>query len=49
MYRILHDNDEVKERRQQLRRPVYEKPELIAESPNKIWSWDITRLMGPAK
>jgi putative transposase len=49
MYRILHENGEVKERRQQLRHPVYKKPELIAEGPNRVWSWDITKLMGPAK
>jgi putative transposase len=49
MYRILHDHDEVKERRRQLRHPVYQKPELLAEGPNQVWSWDITKLMGPAK
>jgi putative transposase len=49
MYRVLHDNDEVKERRRQLRHPVYKKPELLAEKPNEVWSWDITKLMGPAK
>src|ERR1019366_495761 len=40
---------EVRERRRQLRRPVYQKPELLAEGPNQVWSWDITKLMGPAK
>jgi putative transposase len=49
MYRILHENDEVRERRQQLRHPVYGKPELLAEGPNQVWSWDISKLMGPAK
>jgi len=49
MYRILHENAEVKERRQHLSHPVYKKPELIAEAPNQVWSWDITKLMGPAK
>jgi putative transposase len=49
MYRILYENGEVKERRQQLRHPTYKKPELIAEGPNQVWSWDITKLMGPAK
>jgi putative transposase len=49
MYRILTEHDEVRERRRQLRRPVYQKPELLAESPNQVWSWDITKLMGPAK
>jgi len=49
MYRILADHDEVRERRDQLRHPVYAKPELLAEAPNQVWSWDITKLMGPAK
>jgi len=49
MYRILREHDEVRERRQQLRHPVYAKPELIAEAPNQVWSWDISKLMGPAK
>ena len=49
MYRILDEHDEVRERRQQLRHPAYQKPELLAEGPNQVWSWDITKLMGPAK
>jgi len=49
MYRILPENNEVRERRQQLRHPVYAKPELLAEGPNQVWSWDITKLMGPRK
>ena len=49
MYRVLHAHDEVRERRRQLRHPVYQKPELLAEGPNQVWSWDITKLMGPAK
>jgi putative transposase len=49
MYRILHENSEVKERRRQRRHPIYVKPELIAEGPNQVWSWDISKLMGPAK
>jgi putative transposase len=49
MYRILDQHDEVRERRAQLRHPVYQKPELLAERPNEVWSWDITKLMGPAK
>jgi transposase InsO family protein len=36
-------------RRKQLRHPVYQKPELLAEGPNQVWSWDITKLMGPTK
>jgi transposase InsO family protein len=49
MYRILDHNGEIRERRRQLRHPVYQKPELLAERPNEVWSWDITKLMGPAK
>jgi putative transposase len=49
MYRILDEHAEVRERRDQLRHPVYVKPELLAEAPNQVWSWDITKLMGPAK
>jgi transposase InsO family protein len=49
LYRMLAENGEVRERRDQLRHPVYQKPELLAEAPNQVWSWDITKLMGPAK
>jgi putative transposase len=49
MYRVLTENNEVRERRNQLRHPVYQKPELLAEAPNQVWSWDITKLMGPVK
>jgi len=49
MYRILDQHGEVRERREQLRHPAYRKPELLAERPNEVWSWDITKLMGPTK
>jgi putative transposase len=49
MYRILDKNQEVKERRQQVSRAHYVKPELLATGPNQVWSWDITKLKGPAK
>ena len=49
MYRILVESQEVRERRNQLRHPIYKKPELLAQAPNEVWSWDITKLMGPAK
>jgi putative transposase len=49
MYRILDAHGEVKERRNQLRHPAYHKPELLATGPNEVWSWDITKLKGPAK
>jgi putative transposase len=47
MYRLLGQHDEVRERRRQLRHPVYQKPELLGEKANEVWSWDITKLMGP--
>ena len=47
MYRILSEHGEVRERRNQLRHPNYQKPELVAEAPNQVWSWDITKLRGP--
>jgi len=49
MYRILAANQEVRERRNQLRHPSYAAPELLATGPNQLWSWDITKLKGPAK
>lgn len=48
MYRILREHDEVRERRDQRRHPSYSKPELLATTPNQLWSWDITKLKGPA-
>ena len=47
MYRVLAAADEVRERRDQARHPVYAKPELVATAPNQVWSWDITKLKGP--
>jgi len=49
MYRVLAENSEVRERRNQLRHPRYAPPELLATGPNQLWSWDITKLLGPAK
>ncbi|MBD3251892.1 IS3 family transposase [Candidatus Uhrbacteria bacterium] len=49
MYRILAAHGEVRERRKQRQCPVYRKPELLAERSNQVWSWDITKLRGPAK
>lgn len=49
MYRILDSAQEVRERRDQVRRPHFVRPELLATQPNQVWSWDITKLMGPAK
>lgn len=49
MYRVLRDTGEVRERRAQARHPAHVKPELVADQPNRVWSWDITKLHGPAK
>jgi putative transposase len=49
MYRLLDAAHEIKERRDQVRRPHYAAPELLAMRPNEVWSWDITKLLGPAK
>ena len=49
MYRILEQEGESRERRDQLVHPAYQKPELLATAPNQLWSWDITKLRGPAK
>jgi putative transposase len=49
MYRLLTQRGESRERRDQLTHPPYQKPELMATAPNQLWSWDITKLLGPAK
>jgi putative transposase len=49
MYRILRTEGEVRERRRQATHPPHMKPELLATRPNAVWSWDITKLLGPAK
>ena len=49
MYRVLDAAHEVKERRDQVRRPPYAAPELLATRPNDVWSWDITKRLGPSK
>jgi len=49
MYRVLGRHAEVRERRDQLRHPPAAKPKLLATAPNQVWSWDITKLRGPAK
>ncbi len=49
MYRILAEQGETRERREQRTHPVYQKHELLAKAPNELWSWDITKLLGPAK
>ena len=49
MYRLLEQHGELRERREQLCHPPYQKPQLLATQPNQVWSWDITKLLGPAK
>jgi putative transposase len=49
MYRVLRDHDEVRERRRQATHPAAKKPELLATRPNEVYSWDITKLLGPVK
>ena len=48
-YRLLRQVGEVRERRAQATHPAKVKPELVANGPNQVWSWDITKLLGPAK
>ena len=47
LYRILAENNQLKERRRGHRQVHYAKPELLAQNPNEVWSWDITKLKGP--
>jgi putative transposase len=50
MYRLLAaEHGPVRERRDQRQHPAYHRPELLAERPNEVYSWDITKLLGPAK
>jgi putative transposase len=49
MYRYLSATGGSPERRRQRVHPPYAKPELLATRPNEVWSWDITKLKGPAK
>ena len=49
MYRILHANKLVKERRRLARHRKAICPELVATAPRQVYSWDITKLRGPAK
>jgi len=49
MYRILADAGQVKERRRLARHPARAVPELVATGPGQVYSWDITKLAGPAR
>lgn len=48
-YRILRDEGQLHERRAIATHPARVKPELLTTAPNELWSWDITKLPGPAK
>ncbi len=48
-YRVLGQAGESRERRRQATHPARVKPELVAAPPNQVWSWDITKLVGPTK
>lgn len=49
MYRLLRENKQVRERRRQARHPARQRPELIADRPGQVYTWDITKLAGPVK
>jgi putative transposase len=50
MYRLLAaEHGRVRERRDHRAHPAYNRPELLASRPNELWTWDITKLLGPAK
>ncbi|WP_433532648.1 IS3 family transposase [Micromonospora sp. CA-263727] len=49
MYRVLREHRQVKERRRLARHPARRRPELVADAPRQVFSWDITKLAGPVK
>jgi transposase InsO family protein len=49
MYRLLREHEQVRERRRQARHPARTRPELVADAPGQVYSWDITKLAGPVK
>ena len=49
MYRILREHGAVRDRRRQATHPPRTRPELVADGPGQVWSWDITKLHGPVK
>lgn len=49
MYRILSEQGESRERRKQAEHPPYVPPRLMADQPNRVWSWDITKVAGAGK
>jgi putative transposase len=49
MHRVVRAAGQSGDRRAQRTHPANKKPELVASAPNECWSWDITKLRGPAK
>ncbi len=49
MYRIARAAGQSRERRRLASHPAKVKPELMADGPSQVWTWDITKLRGPAK
>ena len=49
MYRIARAAGQSRERRRQATHPATVKPELAADGPSQLWTWDITKLRGPTK
>ncbi len=47
MYRILREESLTGERRRGHRRTAHPTPQLSADGPGQVWSWDISRLRGP--
>jgi putative transposase len=47
MYRVLASRDEVRERRAQAAHPPRVRPELVADGPDQVWTWDIERHEAP--
>ncbi|WP_322779002.1 IS3 family transposase [Frankia sp. Cas4] len=48
-YRVLRSDGQVRERRAQASHPARVRPELVADGPDQVWSWDITKLKGPTR
>jgi hypothetical protein len=49
MYRLLRAHEQTPQRRAQATHPAKKKPELLADGPNQVWTWDITKLTGPIR
>ena len=49
MYRIARAAGQTRERRRQATHSAKVKPQLLADGPSMVWTWDITKLRGPDK